>query len=151
MHHDLLQGRFPGSLRIRVRRVQQDGVPVPDPADPFRGLLQVRRNLSGAFRDPVRVPKTVQVRVRLQFTVLEEEDPVRAFFKVRGDMGGEKDGLSVIPQAQEDLGEFVPADGIETAGGFVEDQPLESSAGVLSSDRPKADIYFRYSASFQSG
>ena len=81
------QAGFPGFLRSGVFLPDQYGISVLRPADAVSGLPKRPGNLSRAPGDPPSVPEAVQAVIRFQAAVLQEQDPVRAFFQIGSNMG----------------------------------------------------------------
>ena len=104
---------------------------VPCSADPLCHDFQVLRNLTGCFHDPVGGAEGIQVRIRHKAAFADEQNPVCAFFKIRSDMRGKQNRFSVVFQVQEDFHQFIPADRIQAAGRFVQNDILGFAAQCL--------------------
>ena len=126
MYHNILQrcGRGIGAKAGRVLGPQQSAEAFPLPFASQQQALGRSVPLRGC-QCGYAVPDVQCVRVCVcrHLAPPQVYDVVGAFFQVGGDMRGKQDADAfVLGKLEKDLQQFVPGNGIQPAGGFVQHQ-----------------------------
>ena len=79
------------------------------------------------MENPVLVHQQILFQGKDQFALVEEGDVVGHLLQVAGDVGGDQHPVALIlNKIQQQVQHLVPDDGVQAAGGFVQNQQLRS-------------------------
>jgi len=92
---------------------------------------------AGAFDELVGIDQVVPGGAGDDLPLFDVSDKIGALFEIGGDLRGEKDAaFAVLDELLEEFEQVIAGDGVQSAGGFVEDQ----QAGVVGQGQGEGEL-----------